>query len=72
MSILPFAKQNPRFMQRLLAAGYAVLGAVIYIGGQHSAGAAFVVVAAAWFALSFSKFGVKRTSLLPSDSPAQK
>ena len=72
MSILPLAKQNPRMMQRGLAIGYAILGVVIYIGGQHNAGAAFVVIAAAWFALSFTKFGVKRSS--PSgrpDSPLQ-
>jgi hypothetical protein len=73
MNNQPWPKQrNPRFMQRLLAIGYAILGAVIYINGQHRGGAAFLIVGVAWFALSFSKLAAKRPSTsAPHDSPLQ-
>jgi hypothetical protein len=73
MNIQPWSKQrNPRMMQRLLAIGYAILGAVIYMYGQHRGGVAFVIVGVAWFALSFSKFAAKRPSAsAPPDSPLQ-
>jgi hypothetical protein len=73
MSIQTWPKQrNPRFMQRLLAIGYAILGVVIYMYGQHRGGAAFLIVGLAWFALSFSKFAAKRPSAsAPPDSPLQ-
>jgi FtsH-binding integral membrane protein len=73
MSIQAWPKQrNPRIMQRLLAVGYAILGAVIYMYGQHRGGAAFVIVGAAWFALSFTKFAAKRSpAAAPPDSPLQ-
>jgi hypothetical protein len=73
MSIQTWQTQrNPRLMQRLLAVGYAILGGVIYMYGQHRGGIAFVIVGVAWFALSFSKFAAKRPSAsTPPDSPLQ-
>ena len=73
MSIQAWPNQrNPRLMQRLLAVGYAILGVVIYMNGQHRGGAAFVIVGVAWFALSFSKFAAKRpAAAAPPDSPLQ-
>jgi hypothetical protein len=73
MSIQAWPKQrNPRFVQRLLAIGYAILGAVIYINGQRRGGAAFLIVGVAWLALSFSKFAAKRPSAsTPPDFPLQ-
>jgi hypothetical protein len=51
--------KNPRMIQRLLAVASAGLGIAAYIHGQHTGGGAFFVIGVAWFALSFSKLGVK-------------
>jgi hypothetical protein len=62
LAVKSTAMKNPRLIQRLLSAAYAVLGAAVLISGQRTAGAAFLIIGIAWFALSFTRYASKSTA----------